>query len=125
VYGATAPIPDEDLRIVTPDEEYADMPAWEADSRWVAFRAGRDPDGSIAVMDMQSGEVRRIMPQLPGMQLVWSSDGTRLAFAMLDQAPDYQQDVYVINRDGSILNVSDSPANDFGPAWAPPNQRPE
>ena len=79
VDGTTAPIPDDELRIVTPDEEFAEGPAWEADGRWVAFHAGRNPT-TIAVMDMQSGEVRHIAPELAGIFPTWSPDGSRLAF---------------------------------------------
>ena len=126
VEGTTAPIPDKDLRVVTPGEEYAETPAWEADGRWVAFRAGRDPNASIALMDMQSGEVRRIAPQLAGMTPAWSPDGSRLAFAVQGPAPDYNVDIYITDRDGSNpLNVTNSLAFDINPAWVPPNQRPE
>jgi TolB protein len=124
VDGTTAPIPDDELRIVTPDEEFAEGPAWEADGRWVAFHAGRNPT-TIAVMDMQSGEVRHIAPELAGIYPIWSPDGGRLAFTATGQAPDTNQEIYVIDRDGSNpVNVTASPAAESNPAWAPPNQPP-
>ncbi len=123
VEGTTAPIADADLKIVTPDEEYADGPAWEADARWVAFFGGRNEDLGIRLMDMQSGEVRRIAPELAGMFPIWSGDGSRLAFTVQGPAPDYNLDVFVTSRDGSnLFNVSSSPAAETNPAWIPPNQ---
>ena len=125
VDGTTAPIPDDALRIVTPDEEFAEGPAWEAGGRWVAFHAGRNPT-TIAVMDMQSGEVRHIAPELAGIFPTWSPDGSRLAFAVQGPAPDYNVDIYITDRDGSNpLNVTNSPAFDINAAWVPPNQRPK
>jgi Tol biopolymer transport system component len=124
VDGTTAPIPDDELRIVTPDEEFAEGPAWEANGRWVAFHAGRNPT-TIAVMDMQSGEVRHIAPELAGIFPTWAPDGSRLVFTATGQAPDYNQEIYVIDRDGSNpVNVTASPAAESNPAWSPPNQPP-
>jgi len=60
----------------------------------VAFRAGRDPNASIALMDMQSGEVRRIAPQLSGMTPPgrrWQPSG----LCVQGPAPDYNVDIYI------------------------------
>jgi TolB protein len=115
VDGTTAPIPDGDLRIVTPDQSIADEPVWDADGRWVVFRGG-DRYTGIDLMDMQSGEVRQIVKPSAGQPSL-SADGSRVAYT-----PDTPE-IMVVNRDGSNpINVTNNPANDNGPAaWVPSN----
>ena len=57
----------------------------------------------------------------------WSPDGNSLAFARYNpRGPGYEDDeptdIYVMNADGSgERNLTNSPADEFAPAWAPKN----
>lgn len=50
-------------------------PAWSPDSRWLAYAA----DDGIAILDPRTGR-RHLLSRDRGFDLVWSPDGTRLAY---------------------------------------------
>jgi TolB protein len=88
--------------------------AWSPDSEYIAFSAhGRGPfSGDIAVgrlflINTESAELN----QLPEYDLVsmrsptWSSDSQRLAFSAFPKTQCCQSSIYVMNKDGSNLQL--------------------
>jgi Tol biopolymer transport system component len=74
-----------------------------------------DPDGSARkVIFPTTGSV---------YDFVWSPHGDQIAFTDYGGAPDFNEDVYKINADGSgLLNLSRSPSYDARPSWGPSRQ---
>lgn len=87
-------IPPSELRIVNADgtgletlaegSPFADRPAWSPDGSQIAFTAGSETEGTLAVADLDSGEVTTVAEIGSGAvtEPTWSPDGERIAFAI-------------------------------------------
>lgn len=95
----------------------------------IAFLSDRDGKSNIYVMNDDGSDVRRLtdMPLKVG-ELVWSSDGHRLAFSMdlnsgepgNPQGLPQQYDIFIMNADGTRQrNLTKHPSQDGGPALSP------
>jgi Tol biopolymer transport system component len=86
--------------------------SWSPDGSQIALCAG----GRIEVVDIPGRE--RVRLTEPGSyDPTWSPDGTEIAF---DSKRSGRPDIYRMNADGSSqTNLTNSPANDFAPAWQP------
>ncbi len=108
-----------ELRRVTSDPGREQDPAWSPDGRSLAYSARRDRQWDIYVLDLATGRERQITadPAYDGAP-AWSPDGRWIAYESM-AAGDL--DVWLISStDGERINLTeDSPAGDFGPAWAP------
>ena len=92
---------------------------WSPDSRTIAFSVvegkGEDAESEIYVVNADGSELRNLTDN--GASPVWSPDGRAIAFT---SERDGNSEVYVMDADGSDQqNVSQSPREDFSPAWSP------
>jgi len=96
-------------RILTPPDLVAERGTWSPDGRLVAFRGSRPAESNAAdifVMDVSTGEVRRLTRDLPGIPAQWfppqwSPDGRTIAFDVnrLDAATPIG--IFLVPLDGS------------------------
>jgi Tol biopolymer transport system component len=97
-------------------------PKWAPDGKRIAFlqRPPTDYGFSLAVMDPDGSARKVIFPTTGSVyDFVWSPHGDQIAFTDFGSAPDFNEDVYKINADGSgLLNLSRSPSYDAGPSWS-------
>lgn len=85
----------------------------------LAFLRGR----GLFVMDLETGESRRIVELWSASSYDWSPDGKWLVYATEDA--DYNRDVWVVPTDASRepFNLSRHPDNDSTPKWSPDGKR--
>jgi len=102
------------VRNLTNSPYWDDCPRWSPDGSRIAFSDG------ISILTMSAdGFAPRAVVYAPNSCAVWSADGTKIAFSS-DGNTDGNDDIYVINADGSGLrNVTNNPAFDADPAWSP------
>jgi len=86
----------------------------------IAFTSDRDGSSQIYLMSADGSGVTRLTNS-PAFKerLVWSPDGSKIAFFnFTGTGPDAE--IYTINADGSGLrNLTNNPASDDAPAWRP------
>ena len=106
------------------------FPAWSPDGSRLAFISNRDGNTEIYLVNPDgSGLTNLTRDPADDFGPAWSPDSRRLAFHR-SQA-NGNADVYVVNvadalqgADGSgLTNLTNSPANDFSPAWSPNGAR--
>jgi Tol biopolymer transport system component len=108
---------------LTPAGGYDSGPKWSPDGSRIAFRA--DLTGAVGftsglgVMNA-NGSGRSIVSDLElyNLDFTWSPDGGSLAFTVSVDFEIGDNDVYVVNVDGSGLsNLTRNPAGDAQPSW--------
>ncbi len=119
-----------------------DSPAWDLIPRWspdgskIGFLSHRDGNDEIYVMDADGSNPTNLTNNPAGdgpgevlfpQAVAWSPDGSKIAFVtpIAVWSPDGKTGVgthklYIADADGSNPpNLTESPANDFSPAWSP------
>jgi Tol biopolymer transport system component len=94
-------------------------PVWSPDGNSIACLCGPS-DGNttdVCVMNADGSGETNLTPEDPDVDdVVWSPDGTRLAFGM----PLWPEEIWVMAPDGSgKQNLSNNPADDGGIAYSP------
>jgi Tol biopolymer transport system component len=105
-------------------------PAWSPDGRELVYSTGiiqplwpyaRDARGALWVVDVASGQKRRVSPEgQDAVQPSWSPGGQRIAFWGLRAGG--QRDLWTIARSGeaaSLVSLTDDADLDWNPVWAP------
>jgi Tol biopolymer transport system component len=88
-------------------------PAWSPDGTKIAFGS----EGQIFVMDTNGTGRTQLTTTPDNFFPAWSPDGTKIAFT---SNRDGNREIYSMNADGSDqTNLTNSPADDFAPAWQP------
>jgi Tol biopolymer transport system component len=125
-------------------------PAYSPDGAQLAFLSLRDSNagGEIYVSNLSGSNQRRLTTNGDGAAgpkfspLVWSPDGTKIAFVELDSdqepgcCPPTQSEIYAVDvATGVTTNLTNTlttpnqfpfpptPVNEFGPAWSPDGSR--
>jgi dipeptidyl aminopeptidase/acylaminoacyl peptidase len=100
----------------------ARSPAWSPDGAKIAFthrpeRGNRE----IFVLTLKTGKLRRLTRTTADESLPqWSPDGRRIVYQRWDHQTLEEDDVFVMNADGTgQRNLSRRPGLDGGPAWSP------
>jgi TolB protein len=93
-------------------------PALSPDGRWLAFASNRSGSWDIYLLDLQSGDLKRLTETLQyDASPTWSPDGKLLAYESYDQ--DYEIIIQSAFDDQTMINLSQHPAADYQPNWSP------
>ncbi len=112
-----------DLKRLTNNSGYDDMPAWSPDGKKIAFVSDRNGSPEIYVMNADGSRARRLTKDNgPDNALpAWSPDGSGIAWS---SERDGNREIYVMDADGSNpTNLTGDPGYDSSPAWSPDGQR--
>lgn len=110
-----------DVTPVTSGEGRDLDPRFSPDGERIAFSSQREDSRSIYVINVDGTGLRRLTDDGgEDMRPTWSPDGARLAFHRR-HGDDDRIDVFVMEAepDAEPVNVTDRPARDFHPSWAP------
>lgn len=115
------------VRELSPDTLGASDAAWSPDGSWIVFRAERDGDADLYVMEADGSDVTPLTdhPASDGTHPwggpVVSPDGQRIAFV---SDRDGNREIYVVAPDGTDLTrVTRSEGTDSYPTFSPDGQR--
>jgi Tol biopolymer transport system component len=94
---------------------------WSPDGKQMLFISSYEDPGraksAVYILNLQTGEQRRVTSFGQGCSAIWSPDGTQLAFSM---GNDTSSDVYTVSFDGqSTRCLTDSKSVYARPAWSP------
>jgi TolB protein len=105
-------------------QQAAELPVWQPHGDLIAFLSTRQDKPGIFLMRPNGEIVRTLAADLGRGGMVWSPDGTRLAFSVAS-SPAERSDLYVIDADGSnLIRLTNSPdAFDSAPSWSPDGQQ--
>ena len=107
-----------DIPVDNPGRRSSDF-AWSPDGRRIAFSQGYRGASEIFVVNADGSGLRKLTDNRRALDVnpVWSHDGSQIAFT---SDRDGNSEIYVMDADGSNQrNVSQSPVDDFSPAWSP------
>lgn len=110
------------LRLTSGDFEDRE-PAISPDGRFVAFASNRDVGWDLYLLDLRTGEVRRLTDTAASEgDPTWSPDGAWLAYE--SYAGD-DLDIWILRVDGSQppIQLTDAPSMDASPTWDPGGRR--
>jgi Tol biopolymer transport system component len=88
-------------------------PSWSPDGRELVFGSARGPNGNLLIAHANGTHLRRVLRAQILSQVVWSPDGTRVAFVARGR-------VFVVGRDGRGLRRI---ARGAAVAWSPDSRR--
>ena len=112
-----------DVKRLTNNSGYDDLPAWSPDGKKIAFVSDRHGSPEIYVMNSDGSRVRRLTEDNgPDNALpAWSPDGGRIAYS---SERGGNREIYVMDADGSHqVNLTNDPGYDSSPHWSPDGQR--
>ncbi len=93
-------------------------PALSPDGRWLAFASNRSGPWDIYLLDLYSGDLKRLTETMQyDAGPTWSPDGKLLAYESYDQ--DYEIIIQSAFDDQTMINLSEHPAQDYQPTWSP------
>lgn len=92
---------------------------WQPYTRNLAVTTERDGKQGIFLLSADGSQASLIVEDQRPNDVVWSSDGKRLAFTSIRDA-NGNGEIYVVNSDGSgLLRLTNDPHLDESPTWSP------
>lgn len=91
-------------------------PSPSPDGKSLAFRRG---GGDLMILDLESGETRRLVAGWDnGLDWRWSPDSRHIAYQQNDM--DFNSDIWIVPADGSqaATNITRHPDSDSRPRWS-------
>ncbi len=116
------------VRQLTPWRLSSEHPTWSPDGRWILYNNA--PNGSVQMVSPSGKQRQTIAPatrDFGGHKPWFSPDGTQILLMCENQGtrrrppPDYNQDICVMNADGSNLDhvISTPDRQENWPSWGP------
>jgi TolB protein len=116
------------VRQLTPWRLMSEHPTWSPDGRWVLYN--NSPNGTVQIVRPSGKDRTTIAPatrEFGGHKPWFSPDGTKILLMCENQGtrkqppPDYNQDICVMNADGSNLVhvISTTDVYENWPSWGP------
>lgn len=102
---------------VVASTQYDSSPSIAPDGSRIAFRSNRSGSNEIWESDAEgraAWQLTHVGGALTGTPR-WSPDGVRVAF---DSRPEGQAEIYTMREGGSMIRVTNSPAEDVVPSWS-------
>ncbi|MCP4248590.1 MAG: peptidase S41 [bacterium] len=101
---------------VVQTEHHDREPSPSPDGKSLAFRRSR---GDLMILDIESGETRRLVEGWDaGLDWRWSPDSRHIAYHQQDM--DFNADIWIVTADGSepAVNVTRHPDEEYNPRWS-------
>jgi Tol biopolymer transport system component len=115
------------FRLFTEAPDDADVEAfWSPDGTRLLYQTDRSGDDEIWLMQADGSGKRNLTqaPRADDRLPAWSPDGTKIAFTSDRGTAHNDEEIVVMNSDGSDqASISRSPADDYEPSWSPDGGR--
>ena len=108
-------------KLLSSDFNVAEAPTWSPDGRKIAFQAKNTGKYDIQVLDVLSGQTKRLTSHKSNdTHPAWSPDGKTIAFMSDRGKTEFVMDVYLMNADGSnVRRWTNKIDGSRFPAWSP------
>ena len=89
-------------------------PKWSPDGKYILFQSDRDGGEDLYLVNLADLSTIRLTnsPETGELNPMWCPDSQCIIF---NANNNDQQDIFRLNLDGSIINLTNSPADDYGP----------
>jgi hypothetical protein len=106
----------DNVRRVSPEDKWAQAPAWSPDGQWIAYVAGDGPAWNLYRMNTNGeGPTRLAEAANPAKSPSWEPGSGRL---VLESNARSNWDIVVVDLQGNAQTVAGAAADEYDPAWS-------